>query len=109
MHKYRKGFSFLEFMMASCLLSLGLLGCLRLLQITDTASQRALWRSLAQNQLLNVSELIRAHQTQELPHWQQQTKQQLPQSVTRIFLAGANAEITWYQPEPVSLSLKTEK
>lgn len=107
MDKHEYGFSLLEFMVALLILSTGLMGCLKLIGVSERMSQQGLWRSLAQMQLLNGYAVIQSHQDSFLHSWQQQSQQLLPQATATAHYNGTSVDVSleWHQPKKITMVL----
>jgi prepilin-type N-terminal cleavage/methylation domain-containing protein len=107
MDKQVYGFSLLEFLVALFIFSTGLMGCLKLISVSERMSQHGLWRSLAHMQLLNGYAVIQAHQYSFLSLWQQQSQQLLPQATAMVRYNSSSVDVSlaWHQPQKVMLVL----
>jgi len=95
------GFSLLEVLIALLILSVGLLGFARAEILAIRYNQAAYWQSLAQSQINSLTEQLRACGTnnficlsQEISVWQNESKNLLPESQSKIDADQANYKIT---------------
>jgi|GEM_PF-4552512 len=109
--KKKLGISLLEVMLTLFIFSVGLLGTFRLLHFIDHASQKNLWRAMAQMEWFNGYHLMKAKQFSELPLWEKEVGLLLPKGKVMFSLKEKNPEIRilWEDPKPQSFGLEHKR
>lgn len=100
----RWGFSLLELLVALMIISISLLGVLKLVAISGQLSQTQLWYALAQTNLLNAYEVIHSGHQQLLSQWEKELSAQLPHA--KYQLTAHQITLSWRQPQSRMLHLK---
>lgn len=107
------GFSFIEMIVSMLLLSLALLGLDAMTLTTLREAKTAYYLSVATQQLLNMSELVKMKKSlpssEEIRLWNEQNQEVLPQGRGRVNVQGSSIHVAVFWGKILELGCEINK
>ncbi|MBN1684415.1 MAG: prepilin-type N-terminal cleavage/methylation domain-containing protein [Gammaproteobacteria bacterium] len=104
MKNFQYGFTFIEVLVALCLMSIVLLGIEKMLIMALRMNRQAWFQTISVNQIKNMAEIIKIKRegwTQFYPMWQMQNQLLLPKGMGKVLPLGPkfNIFVLWHSSE----------